>query len=155
MDTTLGVMALELYYEIMPITSTNFKNLADNNFFDGLVFHRVIEDFVIQGGGYYPNGTHKESPFGPIPLETYPDILHVDGAISMARTNDPNSATSQFFICDTAQPHLDGSYAAFGKIIDGFEVLRSIAAVETTTKYGLTNWPIDDIIINTIIVENW
>jgi len=154
-ETSLGDMTLELYPEIMPITTTNFKDLADIAFFEGLVFHRVIENFVIQGGGYYPNGTRKDSPFGPINLETHPDVLHVDGAISMARTDNPNSATSQFFICDTAQPHLDGNYSAFGRIRQGFDVLRTITAVETTTKYGLTNWPIDDVIIESITVEDW
>lgn len=153
-ETSLGDMTLELYPDIMPITTTNFRDLTDIDFFDGLVFHRTIENFVIQGGGYYPNGTRKESPFGPINLETHPEVLHVDGAISMARTSNPNSATSQFFICDTAQPHLDGNYSAFGKIRQGFDVLRTISAVETTTKYGLTNWPIDDVIIESITVED-
>lgn len=154
-ETSLGDMTLELYPEIMPITTRNFKDLADIEFFDGLVFHRVIENFVIQGGGYYPNGTRKDSPFGPINLETHPEVLHVDGAISMARTSNPNSATSQFFICDTAQPHLDGNYSAFGRIRQGLDVLRVIAAVETTTKYGFTNWPIDDVIIESITVEEF
>jgi parallel beta-helix repeat protein len=154
-ETSLGDMLLDIYPNIMPITSTNFKLLADIDFFDGLVFHRVIENFVIQGGGYYPNGTQKDSPFGPINLETHPDVLHVDGAISMARTSNPNSATSQFFICDTAQPHLDGNYSAFGKITEGFDVLQIITSVETTMKYGLSNWPVDDVIIYSISVENW
>ncbi|MGC9554442.1 MAG: peptidylprolyl isomerase, partial [Thermoplasmatota archaeon] len=100
MDTSLGRMVLELDGDRMPVTTSNFLRLAAHGFFDGLVFHRVIEDFVIQGGGYYPDGSRKNSPYGPIELETHPDVQHVDGAISMARTSDPHSATSQFFICD-------------------------------------------------------
>jgi cyclophilin family peptidyl-prolyl cis-trans isomerase len=136
----------------MPITAGNFIRLANDEFFTDLVFHRVIDDFVIQGGGYYANGTQKKSPYGPITLETHPDVLHVDGAISMARTNDPDSATNQFFICDGPQHRLDGNYAAFGVVITGFQVLRDIASVETTRKYFLKDWPVDDVIINYITI---
>jgi parallel beta-helix repeat protein len=153
MNTTLGMMTFELFTDKMPITSDNFIRLANDRFFENIVFHRVINDFVIQGGGFYANGTNKRSPFGTIKLETHPDILHIDGAISMARTFMPNSATSQFFVCDGASPHLDGNYAAFGVIIDGIEVLREIAEVETTTKYGLDDWPINDVIINSVTIE--
>jgi len=109
MNTSMGSMTFVLYTDKMPITSDNFIKLADINFFENIVFHRVIDDFVIQGGGFYANGTSKRSPFGTIKLETHPDVLHVDGAISMARTMMPNSATSQFFICDGPSPHLDGN----------------------------------------------
>jgi len=152
MDTTMGEMVIELYSDKMPITSDNFIKLSKIGFFEGLVFHRVIDDFVIQGGGYYANGTHKKSPYDPIVLETHPDITHVDGAISMARTSDPNSATSQFFICDGAQHRLDGNYSAFGKIVTGFDVLRDIASVETKTKHFLKDWPVNDIIINNLTI---
>ena len=153
MNTTRGTMIFELYQEKMPLTCENFINLSKIEFFEGLVFHRVIDDFVIQGGGYDVNGTRKESPFGPIDLETHPEVNHVDGAISMARTQDPNSATSQFFVCDGKQETLDGKYAAFGVILIGFDVLRDIASVETTTKHGfMKNWPIDDIIITSTSV---
>ncbi|HHH84013.1 MAG TPA: PKD domain-containing protein [Thermoplasmatales archaeon] len=145
--TNMGTMKVELYDDKMPTTTKNFVKLANDGFYDGLVFHRVIKNFMIQGGGFYPNGTYKESPYGPIPLETNPDVTHVDGAISMARTSDPNSATSQFFICDGAQHYLDGQYAAFGKVIEGMEVVRAIASVETTTKHGMQDWPVDEVII--------
>jgi parallel beta-helix repeat protein len=154
MNTTMGTMAIELYTDKMPITTDNFIRLANDGFYTNLVFHRVIDDFVIQGGGYYANGTNKKSPFGKIKLETHPDVLHVDGAISMARTMMPNTATSQFFICDGPSPHLDGNYAAFGIVIDGIDVLRAIAEVETTTKYGLDDWPVNDVIINNVTIEN-
>lgn len=153
MDTSLGSMSLELYPKKMPITTQNFIDLATIDFFNNLVFHRVIDDFVIQGGGYYADGEPKESPFGSIPLETHPDITHVDGAISMARTNDPNSATSQFFICDGTQSFLEGEYAAFGKILIGFNTLRTIASVETTTKHSLEDWPINEVIIKNISIS--
>ncbi len=153
MNTNMGTMTIELYTDKMPITTDNFIKLSNDGFFENIVFHRVINDFVIQGGGYYANGTNKRSPYGTIKLETHPDILHVDGAISMARTFMPNSATSQFFICDEPSPHLDGNYAAFGVIIDGIDVLRAIAEVDTTTKYGLEDWPVEDVIINSITIE--
>ena len=152
MDTTMGEMVLELYTDKMPITSENFIKLSKIGFFTELVFHRVIDDFVIQGGGYYANGTNKKSPYDPIVLEIHPEVMHVDGAISMARTNDPNSATSQFFVCDGPQHRLDGNYSAFGKVINGLDVLRNIASVETKTRYFMKNWPVDDIIINSVTI---
>jgi parallel beta-helix repeat protein len=153
METSMGTMILMLYDEQMPITSSNFIRLSESGFYTGIVFHRVIDDFVIQGGGYDANGIYKESPFGTIDLEIHPEILHVDGAISMARTNEPNSATSQFFICDGAQSGLDGAYAAFGKIILGFDTLRAIASVETMTKHGFNkDWPVDEIVISDVTI---
>lgn len=155
MDTTKGIMTLELYPSKVPITANNFIQLSKMNFFEGIVFHRVIEDFVIQGGGYDTDGKHQESPLGTIDLEIHPEVRHVDGAISMARTNDPNSATSQFFICDGKQSNLDDNYAAFGTILLGFDVLREISSVETTTKHGMMrDWPVDDIVIQRIDIFN-
>jgi peptidyl-prolyl cis-trans isomerase B (cyclophilin B) len=160
MDTTMGTIILELYEDRMPITAANFIKLANDGFFNGLVFHRVIDDFVIQGGGYYPNGTQKISPYDPIDLEMNPDVHHLDGTIGMARTSDPNSATSQFFIDDGAQPRLDynnsnpspNGYAAFGRVVKGIDVVRAIAAVETKTRYFMKDWPVNDIIINSITI---
>lgn len=155
-DTTMGTIKVELYTDKMPITTANFIKLANDGFYSGLVFHRIIDNFMIQGGGFYPNGTQKQDTYGPITLETSPEVLHVDGAISMARLSSPtDSATSQFFICDGAQTSLDGQYAAFGKVIDGMDVVRVIASVTTTTKYGsYQNWPVDDVIINSIVIQN-
>ncbi|VVB59282.1 Cyclophilin type peptidyl-prolyl cis-trans isomerase/CLD [uncultured archaeon] len=160
MNTTMGTIIVELYEDKMPITSANFIKLANDGFYNGLVFHRVIDDFVIQGGGYYPNGTQKISPYGPIDLEINPDVHFLDGTIGMARTSDPNSATSQFFIDDGAQPHLDynssnpnpNGYAAFGRVVVGIDVVRAIAAVDTKTKYFMRDWPVNDIIIDSIII---
>ena len=153
--TSMGTIRVELYTDKMPITTANFIKLANDGFYSGLVFHRVMDNFMIQGGGFYPNGTQKQDPYGAIKRETSPDVLHVDGAISMARLTTPvDSATSQFFICDGAQASLDGGYAAFGKVVDGMDVVRAIAAVTTTTKYtSYENWPVEDVIINSITIE--
>jgi cyclophilin family peptidyl-prolyl cis-trans isomerase len=151
-STSLGGMAVGLYVDELPVTTENFVRLADDGFFAGLVFHRVIDDFVIQGGGYYPDGRHKQSPYGPIVLETHPTIIHVDGAISMARTSNPDSATSQFFICDGAQHHLDGNYAAFGVLVGDMTVLCTIAGAETATRNGMADWPVTDVVMYDVSV---
>ena len=152
MDTTLGTMKIILYDDKVPITTDNFVKLSKDGFFEGIVFHRVIDDFVIQGGGYDSAGSYHESPYGTIDLEIHPDVRHVDGAISMARTSDPNSATSQFFICDGKQEYLDDEYAAFGTVLVGLDVLGSIASVETTLKHGMQDWPVEEVIINSVVI---
>jgi len=155
-DTSMGTIKVELYRDKVPNTVDNFINYANDDFYEGLVFHRVIDDFMIQGGGFYPDGTQKQTN-NPIDLEIHEDARHVDGAIAMARTNDPNSATSQFYICDGAQSFLDDNYAAFGVTIEGIEVVRNIASVETTTKTvggsQMQDWPAEDVIINSITIE--
>ena len=153
-ETSMGTIKVELFKDLVPNTVDNFINLTNISFYNGLVFHRVIDDFVIQGGGHYPDGSRKESPFGPIDLEIHPRARHVDGAIGMARTSDPNSATSQFYICDGPQHFLDDNYAVFGKVtIKTMSVVRDIASVETTTKYGMEDWPVDDVIINSVVIK--
>ncbi len=160
-NTTMGTMRVELFLDKVPHTSQNFINLAKSGFYTGLVFHRVIDNFVIQGGGFYPNGTQKTDPYGPINLEINSAVHHVDGAIAMARTTDPNSATCQFFIDDGAQPTLEPGgvdqygYAVFGVLVgnDSFTVMRNIASVPTSTRYGNQNWPDTDVIINSITIE--
>ena len=160
-DTSMGIIYVELYEDKVPNTVNNFVNLADDNFYDGLVFHRVIDDFMIQGGGFEPDGTRKESPYGPIDLEINPEVRHVDGAIAMARTSDPNSATSQFFIDDGPQFQLEpggvdpNGYAAFGVVLPngGIDIVRAIASVDTTTKNGMQDWPVEDVIINSIKIN--
>jgi len=152
-ETNMGTIKAELYTEEAPITTENFIKLANAHFYDGLVFHRVIKGFVIQAGAFYPNGTYKPSPYGTIPLEINKNLTHVDGALGMARTQDPNSASSQFYICDGPQHGLDESYAVFGKVVDGMDVVRAIASVDTTTKYGMPDWPVQDVIIESITIE--
>ena len=153
-DTSMGIIKVELFKDKTKNTSENFINLVNDGFYSGLVFHRVIDDFMIQGGGFRPDGSQKTSPYGTIDLEINPEVRHVDGAIAMARTNDPNSATSQFYICDGARPDLDDNYAAFGVTIEGIDIVRAIASVDTTTNFGMQDWPKEDVIINSITIEN-
>ena len=127
-------IVLELYPDKAPITVENFKKLVSEGFYDGLTFHRIINGFMIQGG--YPEGTgmggSKETIKGEFAQNGVAnDLKHERGVISMARSMMPNSASSQFFICHEDAPHLDGSYAAFGKVIEGIEVVDEIASVQT------------------------
>ena len=142
----------ELYPETAPITVENFKKLADEKFYDGLTFHRIIKGFMIQGGD--PEGTGMGGPGYTIKGEfasngVQNDLKHTRGVLSMARTMDPDSAGSQFFIMHQDAPHLDGEYAAFGKITEGLDVLDRIASVKT-------NWsdqPWEEQVIESIRVE--
>jgi len=127
-------MKLELYPEKAPITVANFEKLVSEKFYDGLTFHRVISGFMIQGGCPNGDGTGgpKERIKGEFSANGVPnDLKHTRGVLSMARSMDPNSAGSQFFIMHEDAPHLDGQYAAFGKVIEGIETVDEIAAVET------------------------
>lgn len=144
-----GIISAELYPDIAPITVENFVTLIEDNFFDGLIFHRVIPGFMIQGGGYDANGVHHDAPsikgeFDKNGVKN--DLKHTRGVLSMARTMFPNSASSQFFIMHDDAPHLDGQYAAFGMVTDGMEVVDEIA--ETPTDYQ--DKPIEDMVIKTI-----
>lgn len=128
------VMKAELYPEVAPETVGNFLNLINKKFFDGLIFHRVIKGFMIQGGGYDENGNHKDAPSikGEFTRNGFTNNLkHTRGVLSMARTSFPNSASSQFFIMHEDAPHLDGQYAAFGKITEGLDVVDKIANADT------------------------
>lgn len=128
-----GVMKAELYPEIAPNSVKNFVSLASNGFYDGVIFHRVIPGFMIQGGD--PDGTGMGGPGYSIAGEFsgngfQNDLLHTKGVLSMARSQSPNSAGSQFFIMADTAPHLDGQYAAFGKVIEGLEEVDRIVAVK-------------------------
>ena len=125
---------IELYPDKAPITVENFEKLVKEGFYNGLCFHRVISGFMIQGGDPLGNGTggSKNKIKGEFRSNGVPnDIKHVRGVISMARSANPDSASSQFFIMHKDAPHLDGQYAAFGKVIEGIEVVDEIAAVQT------------------------
>ena len=129
-----GVMKAELYPEIAPITVKNFIDLASKGFYNGLIFHRVIPGFMIQGGD--PDGIGTGGPGYCIKGEfrangVKNDLKHTRGVLSMARAMDPDSAGSQFFIMHEDYPSLDGQYAAFGKLIEGIEVVDKIASVRT------------------------
>lgn len=124
----------ELYPEAAPKTVENFLKLVDEKFYDGLIFHRVIKGFMIQGGD--PTGTgmggSKDTIVGEFRANGFQnDLAHTRGVLSMARTNMPNSASSQFFIMHQDAPHLDGQYAAFGKVIEGMEAVDKIASTKT------------------------
>lgn len=129
----LGVIKIELYPEIAPNTVNNFISLVKQGYYDGVIFHRVIPGFMIQGGD--PTGTGGGGPGYSIKGEFSQngfenDLLHKRGVVSMARTNIPDSAGSQFFIMVADSPHLDGAYAAFGQVVEGIEVADSIVAVQ-------------------------
>lgn len=132
-----GVIRAELYPEVAPNTVKNFISLAKKGYYDGLIFHRVIKGFMIQGG--CPNGNGMGGPGYSIKGEFSQngfrnDLKHTTGVLSMARSMMPNSAGSQFFIMHQDAPHLDGAYAAFGMVIDGMDVVNKIA--ETRTDYS-------------------
>ena len=132
-----GVITLELYPDAAPKTVANFEKLVKSGFYNGLIFHRVISGFMIQGGdptGTVMGGSEEEIP-GEFISNGFPNpISHERGVVSMARTNDPNSASSQFFIMHKDGKFLDGQYAAFGKVIDGIEIVDEIAAAKTDRK---------------------
>ena len=146
------VMKAELYEDIAPITCENFINLIKDGFYDGLTFHRIIPGFMIQGGCPLGNGTggpgHTiKGEFAANGVKN--DLRHTRGVLSMARAMDPNSAGSQFFIMHQDAPHLDGQYAAFGKLTEGFEVLDYIASTPT----GFMDRPVVEQKIKTIVIE--
>lgn len=134
-ETDKGIIKFELFEDKTPITTKNFIDLADSGFYNGLTFHRVEPGFVIQGGD--PNGDGTGGSGKTIPLEIHPDLKHVKGAVAMARTPDPNSATSQFYITLADAPFLDGDYAVFGKVIEGMDVVESIAVGDKMNKVSV------------------
>ena len=155
-----GVMKVELYPEKAPNTVNNFISLANKGFYNGLTFHRVSAGFMIQGGCPDGNGTGDpgysiEGEFSANGFEN--DLTHTRGVISMARSNAPDSAGSQFFIMHEDAPHLDGQYAAFGKVTEGLDVLDAIAESEVTINMssGEMSTPVSKIIIESITVDTF
>ena len=149
----LGTMTAELYPEKAPLTVANFIGLIEKGFFEGLIFHRVIKGFMIQGGGFTEEMEHKETDSikGEFRANGFMqnDLKHTRGVLSMARTSDPNSGSSQFFIMHQDAPHLDAQYAGFGKLTEGFEVLDAIAS----TKTGNYGWYMQDVPKTPIVIE--
>ena len=149
-----GTMTAELYPEMAPVTVENFLSLIEKDFFSGLIFHRVIKGFMIQGGGYDAKMDHREAKaiLGEFAGNGFPanTLKHTRGVLSMARTNDPNSASSQFFVMHQDAPHLDGQYAGFGKLVDGFDVLDAIASCKT----GNFGWYMQDVPKETVEIES-
>ena len=141
-----GIITLELYPNLAPITVQNFVDLANDGYYDGADFHRIIEDFMIQGGA--GDGSAKTIKGEFTTNGVYNPLKHERGVISMARTNVPDSASSQFFIVHEDSPHLNGQYAAFGKVIEGIEVVDSVAEVDTDS----SDAPLDEVIIEYVKV---
>jgi len=140
--TSMGDITVEVFADEAPISAENFLKYVDEKFYEDLIFHRVIKGFVIQGGGIKTNGSQKKGR-RPIKLEITPKLRHWDGALSMARTPDPNSATSQFYICHGAQAGLDDNYAVFGIVREGWDVVNQIATVKTDRG----DKPVSDVVI--------
>ncbi len=149
-----GTMTAELYPEMAPLTVANFVKLAEANFFEGLIFHRVIKGFMIQGGGYTADMEQRETAAirGEFRANGFSGntLKHTRGVLSMARTSVPDSASSQFFVMHMDAPHLDGQYAGFGRVIEGLDVLDAIANTET----GNYGWYMQDVPTEPIVIES-
>lgn len=151
-DTNMGEIKAELYPDVAPVTVKNFVDLIKKGFYNGLTFHRVIEGFMIQGGCPKGNGTGGpgyciKGEFRANGVKN--DLKHERGVLSMARAMDPDSAGSQFFIMHETSPHLDGQYAAFGKVTDGMNVVDKIATVCT----DFNDRPLEKVVINEMRVS--
>ena len=147
-----GTIQIKLNKKAAPITTENFEKLIRDGFYDGLKFHRVIKGFMIQGG--CPKGNGKGGPGYTIPGEFSSNgyenpLSHKRGAVSMARSMDPDTAGSQFFIVHADAPHLDGQYAAFGKVVKGMDVVDEIAGMKT----DFSDAPLADIVMESVTIE--
>ncbi len=159
MVTSKGTIELELYQEKAPVTVENFVKYANDGFYNGTVFHRVINNFMVQGGGFTIEGAHKTDTYDQIQNEADNMLSNEIGTIAMARTNNPHSATSQFFINVGDNKFLDHKdkkrgwgYCVFGKVTNGMDVVNIIKAVPTQVnpKTGMQDWPVEEIIIESV-----
>ena len=153
-ETNAGVIKAELYPEVAPNTVNNFISLIQKGFHDGVIFHRIIEGFMIQGGdpegvGTGGPGYHIKGEFSQNGFEN--NLLHSAGVLSMARSQMPNSAGSQFFIMHKDAPHLDGAYAAFGKVTEGMDVVDAIA----TTQTNYMDAPMEEQVMSKVTVDTF
>jgi len=149
--TSLGTIVLELDREAAPITVSNFLRYVADGFYDGTIFHRVIADFVVQGGGFEP-GLVEKNTRPPIINEAANGLKNLRGTVAMARTTDPDSATSQFFINLVDNENLDytatnAGYCVFGRVIEGLDVVDEIGLVETETREGFSDVPVEDVLL--------
>jgi cyclophilin family peptidyl-prolyl cis-trans isomerase len=150
-ETSHGGFTIELFEKDAPLTVANFLQYVDDGFFDGTIFHRIVPGFVIQGGGLTPDFEQKKTR-APVKNEADNGQMNLRGSLSMARTNAPHSATSQFFVNLKDNDFLDyrpgnHGYAVFGRVTDGIEVIDRIAAVSTGTRHGHSDAPKEDVII--------
>lgn len=154
MATSFGTIEIELMPDLAPRTVENFLQLVDEGFYDGLVFHRVIANFMIQGGGYTPDLTYRERA-QTVPNESYNGVKNTRGTIAMARLSDPDSANSQFFINVRNNPNLDADgskagYTVFGRVSGGMEVVDKIELVNTHLQGGMAAVPEDPVVIEKV-----
>ena len=152
--TTLGDIKVELFQDKAPISVQNFKRYMESGFYEGTLFHRVVENFVVQAGGFDETFTKKET-LEPIINEASNGLPNIEGSVAMARTNDPHSATSQFYINLKRNDFLDANansagYAVFGQVVEGMDVVHKIAEVETGTKNSMKDVPVTDVIIDAV-----
>lgn len=157
MQTNKGLIKLQLFPKRAPATVANFITYAKAGFYDGTIFHRVIPNFMIQGGGFTPNLVRKATQ-APIKNEANAFLPNIRGSISMARTSDPHSATSQFFINTVNNRSLNKSssnpgYAVFGKVIEGMTVVDAISATRTANQNGMGNVPVEAIVIEKVSIQ--
>jgi len=156
METSLGTIEIELNRTAAPITVENFLSYVNRGFYDGTVFHRVISNFMIQGGGFTSDGAEKETE-APIKLESKNGLSNDRGTIAMARTNVPDSATSQFFISVVDNDFLNYApgnpgYAVFGQVIKGMEIVDKIKMVKTSSS-PMPDWPVNDVLIKKVYLK--
>ena len=160
LNTNHGAITLELDFDKAPLSAANFLDYAKSGFYDDTIFHRVIDNFMIQGGGFEPGLTQKENG-EPIKNEADNGLPNVLGSVAMARTSDPHSATSQFFInvgdngfLNHTSPSPQGwGYAVFGKVVDGLDVVNAIKGCKTGSIGGYQDVPTEDVIIESVTVS--
>ncbi|VTT96361.1 peptidylprolyl isomerase : Peptidyl-prolyl cis-trans isomerase OS=Azotobacter vinelandii CA6 GN=AvCA6_23510 PE=3 SV=1: Pro_isomerase [Gemmataceae bacterium] len=158
METNHGTVKIELFEDKAPITVKNFLKYVEDKHYDGTVFHRVIDGFMIQGGGFEP-GMKEKKTREPIKNESNNGLSNARGTIAMARTSAPDSATAQFYINVKDNKGLDGSpdkasgYTVFGRVTEGMDVVNKIKEVKTGTKAGFENVPEDDVVIKSVKLE--
>lgn len=151
METSQGTMTIELDEEKAPLTTANFLKYVDEGFYNGTIFHRVISNFMIQGGGFEPGMKEKKKTKPPIKNESPNGLSNTTGSIAMARLPDPDSATAQFYINVQDNLSLDGArYCVFGKVVEGLDVAEKIKKVPTGMKSGHKDVPVTDVVINTV-----
>lgn len=157
-ETSLGVIVIDLHEDKAPLHVANFLQYAEEGLYDGTVFHRVVKGFVIQGGGFSTpfNGEASKRPteWGPIPTEIWSGNQHIVGSLGMARTNDANSATSQWFINTVRNTALDAGYTVFGQVVEGLDVAFAISNVTVGTKAGHQSVPVEDVVIHKVTIES-
>ena len=160
LHTNMGDIDIELDYENAPKSAANFEQYVKDEYFNGTLFHRVINGFMIQGGGLLPDMSYKPGGRAPIENEANNGLKNLTGTLAMARTSDPHSATSQFFInvadngfLDFTAPTMQGwGYCVFGRVTDGMEVVQAIEMVPTGSRSGMQDVPLDEVVINKVSV---